>query len=776
MKKNYILFFLFFSSFFLYSEENRLDKIDTAIRREIDKGKLKWSLQDAERWSRYKKEFNSIISEGVLTSITDTIKLSSEDKRKQEAENFLNLQNSHGKTVLMYAIQFNDAETVKTITKYGSKNMVNIKDNENKTALFYVFELANNLAYKPQNEKDKVLQIIDALLTKGVDVDYSFNSLDSSKRQYTPLMAACNISEGNDKRFKQNIIEKILDSSNPGKIDEISLFSNYQITPLAYLCTLNCDEKYQEYISRLIEKGADVNKKIKIGEFEGQIVQYLCANYIKENYELIKSLINKGAEIDSSFSFNNETLIPLICAVRSKDNDLITLIIDSIKKADNAKKVYKIKDKDGTDWECSAFHIVAKNGDKNLYKRFKDKGFGNSQKDSKDYFAIDYLKQSCKTLVDELFLAYELEGNDSDIIEESINKIKNLKEEKTSGDYQTTLQVMLRYKDNKRAINLLDKFREDKTLNHIFADSATDINGKNAFDYAVYEDCYDVIKWFIDKHVSIGKSIFTIIDKLLDTNNEKYLEILESFLRIENSNDKIRKRYNYQDKIIEVPLVVYTVMKGESLTQTQIQEKIIEMLIDNNFDINECVKLSTENGNSALIYAIKNKNEELANFLIEIDNINLDLFSMPNEGNINDYGKTAIFYALEKNMDSIVETIIKEKKLQLDDKRLEYEQTTLLMYLARYSNPKVLKALLPYYVQKNRKCIEAKDKAGKTPFLYAIEYNNDLEVAKLLRMYGAEVNAKCNEGNAITITKKSEINNKEERIERLISWGVKENE
>ena len=212
-------------------------------------------------------------------------------------------------------------------------------------------------------------------------------------------------------------------------------------------------------------------------------------------------------------------------------------------------------------------------------------------------------------------------------------------------------------------------------------------------------------------------------------------------------------------------------MMNDDNSKIQIQLKIIEKLLENKTDINACASKNSENGNSALIYAIKNNNEELAKFLID-KNINLDLSSEPTIGG-DDSGKTALFYALEKRMDNIVEYIVQKKNMNIQDKKLN-NQKTLLMYFAQYSNTKILKALLPYYIQINKNCMQERDRDGLTPFLYAITYNENIEVAKLLRMYGADVNVINNDKeNAVQLVKKSNLNDKYSRIEKLESWGVK---
>ena len=71
--------------------------------------------------------------------------------------------------------------------------------------------------------------------------------------------------------------------------------------------------------------------------------------------------------------------------------------------------------------------------------------------------------------------------------------------------------------------------------------------------------------------------------------------------------------------------------------------------------------------------------------------------------------------------------------------------------------------------------MEEKDKSGMTPFLWAVKDNETMEIAKLLRIYGADVSARNNlKENAIKIAKDGN-GNIDEKIKRLESWGV-ENE
>ena len=762
-----LIIFLLLSSISAYSEENRLTKIDLELHTELTKNQEKNKIDlsqvnsEQEHLTRYIKEMHDILR--------GKIPLYNKEGKKDDAKDFLNSLDTHGKTPLMYAIQCKDSKSVEEMLKYGANP--NVIGNDNRTALFYALELADESAFNNKNEKNRIQNIINLLLEKGASADYSYNSLDGRYINYYPLIAACRIKDTTDLEYKKSIIESILRKTKV--IDQKSSFyispTNYEITPLAYLLQLQQSVEYKEIIEQLLHSGADSNKVINCKDFSGKIFQYLCANYTSNLDSLLEILINNEADIDSDFSYKGENLTPLICAIRTKNTDFIRLILANIRSKDNARKKYLIKDSEGNPWECSAIHIVAKYGDKVLYKEFKDTNINNKQQDSRGKTALDYLKDACKNEVDELFLTYEMDGDDKNAIINAIQKIKNIKEDTTSDRHQTALQIMLLCNDEKNAIALLSRFDENNNLEHILL--KTDNDDKNAFDYAISTSSKEVIKWFIDKHFSAGQSIFSIIDKVLETGDDYFFGVLESFLRIENNPNKLEKRFDFQNKnFIEVNPIVYTSMIINDNSKTQLQIQIIDKLLENKFDLNKTARKSSEEGNSALIYAVKYNNNELAKYLID-KGINLELASKPTTGG-NNYGKTALFYALENKNDYIVENIIKTKEYKILDIELPGDKSSLLMYFAMYSTPQILKALLPYYIQENKDCMLKKDNQGMTAFLWAIKANENMEVARLLRIYGANVfDVNKNNENAIKIAKTAN-GNKDEKIKRLISWGV----
>lgn len=745
---------LLFNSISVFATEDYLQSIDSELHRQLEK-KEKGTPSDKEHLNEYSVQINKILK--------GWIPLYDKEGKKDKAKSFLNSLDNHGKTPLMYAIQFNDTDSVDYYLELGADP--NIKSDEDKTALLIAIETAKEIANKNQNEKTKIKRIISSLLNKNADADYIYIS---NKEKYSPLLLACTIEPGRDYEFKREIIKKIL--SKTTKYDEIGNFENGNLclTPLSYLCYSNEAQEYKDLIKELVKKNSDINKKITISNFNGTIFQYLCAEYKNESYSIIKILI-ENTDVDSSFYYKEQTLTPLICSVCSNDKAFIELICGKITNKDNARKSYTIN-YEGREWTGSALHLVARQGNKILYKDLKDKGYNNTEKDSLGKTAIDYLKESCKTKVDELFLVYELAKDDRKNIEAAIDAIVDVQKDRTSdGNQQTAIHVILSNNDEESAIKLLKLFKEKDKLSALVQEE--DSNGRNAIDYAILNKNQKVIKWFIDEHVVVGKSIFTVIDKYLAENDRTLIGILESFLRMESNPNILEKRFSYNSKgFVEVNPIVYTAMIVNDASKNVQQIQIIEKLLENNININACAKYSSEEGNSALIYAIKNNNSELAEYLIS-KGINLELASKPTIESAG-YGKTAIFYALEKENDEIVRLILKQNELKQKDIKLQDTGETLLMFFAKYSTPELLKALLPYYVQINKNCMEEKDKSGMTPFLWAVKENETMEIAKLLRIYGADVSARNNlKENAIKIAKDGN-GNIDEKIKRLESWGV----
>lgn len=711
-------------------------------------------VTDKIHLEEYKKDL-----ENIMSSIRHPIQtLRGQDEKKDNAKEYVNSLDNHGKTPLMYTILCNDIDSLEDMIKIGAD--LNFVGEDNRTAIFYAIDKCNDaIKTGKYNDKENAKKILFKLIdTDKTILNYSYSSIDKEYKDFTPLMSICLLSE-DDIQYKKELLNKVLD--NTTNIDVVSRFISesgiYSITPLAYLCSCNSPNYFEEI--KKLAKSADIRKEIQFPDFSGQIFQYLCAEFREECFSIITELLLKS-DYEKEFTYKNEKVTPLYCAIRSENQDFIDLILKNTKDKKLASKTLI-----SIDGDTSVVHLVAKKGNIDLYRKLKDAGIINKSKDSNNKVPLDYLKESCKNSVDKLSLTYQLENSDSESIKTAINEIQNIVDDKTSKLGQTTLHVILANRDEKNAIEVLDKLVfDDSVFRHML--NISDNQDFSVFDYAINYDCKKVVKWFVDKHVAVGKSIYTIIDKIIDSENEEYINILESFLRIEENPALIEKRYKYENEFITSNPIVYLSTKNK----IGIQIEIADILLKNGIDINGVVKGNSQTGNSALIFAIKTNNNELAEYLIN-NNINLIFESKPTT-NGKDYGKTALFYALEQRQDEIINLIIRKMDLKLEDKVLRNTNETLLMYFAKYASPQILKAILPYYVQQNKNCMSKKDNEGMTAFLYAVQETESLDVIRLFRIYGSDVFEKNNEKeNAIQIAKKR-TNDSDSIIRKLEAWGV----
>ena len=102
------------------------------------------------------------------------------------------------------------------------------------------------------------------------------------------------------------------------------------------------------------------------------------------------------------------------------------------------------------------------------------------------------------------------------------------------------------------------------------------------------------------------------------------------------------------------------------------------------------------------------------------------------------------------------------------------KNATFLMFFARYAGWEQMKKYLPEILKMDKSALTRKDSEQLTPFLYAAAYNEDPDVMKVLRMYGADVNAKAGPSNAADLAAKKN-DNAFVIVERLNSYGVYSN-
>ena len=292
-----------------------------------------------------------------------------------------------------------------------------------------------------------------------------------------------------------------------------------------------------------------------------------------------------------------------------------------------------------------------------------------------------------------------------------------------------------------------------------------DNSGMNAIDYAFDQNQSQVIAYILENRISIGSSLFYAIDNELNGHESYIIRFIENE-GVEKIS-RLTKRITNGNSFITCGPIVYTAQTngGEHLSQQRI--RIFSKLIEAGLDVNETVNGGVYNGNTALIFATMNRNSEVVKFLID----NGADVNMPSKGELYS-GRTALFYALENRDVNSINILSKALGYDFEDFQLNNEvdkSATLLMFIARYGDFVLVNSVLPEMLAKNPSVLERRDRDGNTPFLYAAQYNDDVNVLKVFRMYGADIYAvNNNKENARVL---ADLNSYAVQ-ERLESYGV----
>ena len=158
---------------------------------------------------------------------------------------------------------------------------------------------------------------------------------------------------------------------------------------------------------------------------------------------------------------------------------------------------------------------------------------------------------------------------------------------------------------------------------------------------------------------------------------------------------------------------------------------IEELLITKRLDIN----ITDNKGNTALIYAILNKN---INY--KIDNISILINKYTDLNKYNEEGKTPLIYAIQNNIDyDIINLLINSgADVNKEDKD---GKTPLIYAIEKNISDSIIKLLIDSGADVNKG-----DNDGNTPLIYAIEKNIRDRIIKLLIDSGADINIRNKKG------------------------------
>lgn len=669
--------------------------------------------------------------------------------------------------------------------------------------------ILDNLDYdKIQDEK---IQFTDTVSCEGTVLNFLC-------RWYDPENFDC-----------MKVIEKLLEKN----IDVNEVFKagdDYEYSPLLAFAVKDNPDQYAEIIKKLLEKGADPNKICRYGENYDVSAMHLAAIFGSD--VLLKLFKEYGGDLKLKDS-DDKTPLDYYVAYRKehKTNDaetLVDLYFYEDKKVD-WEQVKALNPNAKTQDNRNILHIAILNDDEenatkiinaypNLWKETDSQG-----KSSLDYAFKNRFTDVLNTIIDgkrilgsALFSVIDnaLETGDTGYLEESLSNkaddFSKLRQQLKFGNRKLNVDPVVyasifdyadtpeseeninRKKLNKSKIidflvnnqvrfskeGLNDKFAGNSPIVLCDDDEAIKLlllkyganpalkgnEGYNAIDYAFRKNQTSVIDWLLKNKIKLGNSIFSAIDGELE-NNVRLLEFLA--LDEKKSFLKERKSENIDGQEVQCGVFVYTMLSDgiDKKANAAIRKEILSLLLEKGADVNETVSGGIYGGCSALSIAALKGESEIIDFLL----------SHGADLNKRDSArKTALFYALESKNTKTVDILLKAYNYTFDD-ILSANNESLLMYFARYGTFEQLNSFLPALVSKNENVLERRDKRGLTPFLYAAAYNHDYRIMKLLRMYGANVFAKDNDGNnALDLAKKYENTTDEDSSigDRLKSYGV----
>ncbi len=499
----------------------------------------------------------------------------------------------------------------------------------------------------------------------------------------------------------------------------------------------------------LVEHRADPDAFcMSTGKDEGQATPFLIACYLG-NKEIITALLPRVGDVNNSYTNRMQKKIQMtalsLLVEKSGASDNYYNIIGTLlrKKANpNVAELYSGK---------TALHFAAQANNTKLYRLLRQFDADNNRPDDAGQTPVDLLAAHARNTVDKINLHYEENAKDSlsVLFEQLAAENINLR---SSSEYKTALQIALANNDTDGAMKLLS----------LGADySLKDSDDNTALDYALLNGQDEVVDYLLDRQVRVGDSLFTAIDAALD-GKKNYVE---AFLQ-----DGVQPVQSKQDvaQDARLPLVVYTVLTRTELDETPRRIAMLQTLLEHGYDIDAAVQGGKDNGCTALCYAVRAANRKLAGWLLEHG---ADP-SVTNKGELT--GRTALFYALENKDSAMVSLLLEALAYSVKDVQLpnvKDRKATLLMFFAAYGSFADVKAVLGELLREEPYALSRKDSRGWTPFFYAVAYNGDFRVLKLLRMYGADVFATDSDAQT-ALSVAQDYGNVPEVLRRLQDYGL----
>ena len=684
----------------------------------------------------------------------------------------INSKDNDGLTALMHCCNKEYLETINFLLNNGAD--VNIKDKDGVTPLMW------------SSSKGK-LEVVKLLIGKGADINiknnFGFTALMISSMEGKMEIAKLLIDNGADINALLNEKDDILKGNSnlnakkcianmrtiegAAELYQIENGNNNPLTPYdlykkGYLRNeLSCPEGDSKSYSISLrnrektycyEADCKVHGKIDLVKVESKSKNIfgsaLTLSYLNKHKELVKMLIEKGANFNAKFINKNDVTTLWEMALSTNDTEVVELLIN--KGAD-------INERDKNE-QTPLMHACV-NGNAKIAKILINKGANINEKDKNGKTPILLTFENGDSELTELLAGKEK----AEIIAKLEMKFipKNFIEAAKTGQLKKVenfieagMSVDVKNDDGKTALMEATSNNQKEVIKLLISKGANinekDKNGKTSILMACENGNSEIIKLLVGKDTEelITKlEIKFIPENFIDVSRKGQLKIVESFISAGMSVD-------VKDNLGKTALMEAT---------SNNQKEVIKLLISKGANINE----KDKNGKTPILLAYEKGNNEIIELLAGKENTELikkleikftpeNFIEASQKGQLkivesfiaagmsvdvkDNLGKTALMEAASKGNEEVIELLL-NKGANVNEK--DKEGDSALMRAARNGNLKVVKS----FIEKGAS-IDEKDNCERTALIWAA-YTSNLVVAEFLIQKGANINIKDNQNKTV---------------------------
>ena len=345
---------------------------------------------------------------------------------------------------------------------------------------------------------------------------------------------------------------------------------------------------HPEVLEVLIDAGAYVN----IVDEQGRTPLMIAVNN-RRNIEMIKVLLKKGARVNT---WDKEKVTPLMYAVINNDNRIIELLIKhgaylNIEGAKNKTLAYAVKN----------------NGEVDSIETLLDYGAKVNEEDKYGQIPLEYAVDNKNIEMITLLIKYGANvnfrtENNRTIFMKALNLIEEISTIEMFIENGT--EINARDEDGLTSLMIASANNENVNIIELLLQKEISINtrcknGRTAISYSVYNENPDIIRKLIEVGGNVNIKNNGEVTPLMEAvifGKKKVVEILL----------QAGARVNVKERSGKTPLML-AITDRYLYVDIETRTDVAKMLMDYNADI----YLEDQNGRTAFMYAVNNKNPDL---------------------------------------------------------------------------------------------------------------------------------------------------------------------